>query len=215
MWLLKLKIKHDCCIGSRCKKFSCQSYSIPLTQWSKSNYEYVLGQHILLGEQKDINNFVKDLKKDPRTVNLEREENIIYLLERSRNIKIPARIYSRSIFFVKPVYVDKDGYEYWEVASFEKSILTKYLSEIKKQREFEVELQNLSQSRLKFIWYEKTMPPLTEKQKKAFELAVEYGYYKFPRKINLEKLSKLMKISISTYQEHLRVAESKIIPSLK
>ena len=91
MWILKLKIKHDCTIGSRCKKYLCHCQSIPLTQWSKGDYEYVLGQHIISGEEDSINRFIRDLKKDPRTVNIETYANIIYLLERHKDIKIPAK----------------------------------------------------------------------------------------------------------------------------
>ena len=57
------------------------------------------------------------------------------------------------------------------------------------------------------------MPRLSNKQREAYQLAVENGYYKFPRKIGLEEMAKIMKISVSTFQEHLRKAEEKIIPS--
>ncbi len=55
---------------------------------------------------------------------------------------------------------------------------------------------------------------LPEKQKKAFLLAIENNYYEYPRKIELEKLAKIMKVSLSTYQERLRKAElmKKILP---
>ena len=58
------------------------------------------------------------------------------------------------------------------------------------------------------------MDNLTDKQKHAFDLAVEHGYYGIPKRTDLAKLSRMMKISLATYQEHLRRAESKIIPSL-
>jgi len=59
------------------------------------------------------------------------------------------------------------------------------------------------------------MPPLTEKQKRAFELAIEQGYYDIPKRTDLKKLSKLMKVSLATFQEHLKRAEAKIIPKLQ
>ncbi len=58
------------------------------------------------------------------------------------------------------------------------------------------------------------MPKITDKQKEAIELAIENGYYGFPRKTDLEKLSKIMKISRVTFQEHLRKAESKLVPQI-
>lgn len=215
MWLAKLKIKHDCTIGNRCKKFSCQSNSFPLTSWNKGNHEYVFGEHILIGENKDINQFVRDLKKDKKAIKVEKVNNIVYLIEKHKHIKIPARLYNRQFFLVKPVYVDKEGYEFWEIASFDKNILIKYISDIKKQKDFQVEIGKIVETKIKSVWYEKTMPIMSEKQKRAFELALENGYYKFPRKIDLGGLAKRMKVSTSTFQEHLRKAEAKIIPSFK
>ena len=55
---------------------------------------------------------------------------------------------------------------------------------------------------------------LTEKQKQAIHEAIINGYYNYPRKIDLEKLSKIMKVSRVTFQEHLRKAESKLIPQI-
>ncbi len=56
------------------------------------------------------------------------------------------------------------------------------------------------------------LPKLTKKQKQALILAVENNYYGYPRKIKLEKLAKIMKISLSTYQFHLAKAEAKLLP---
>ncbi len=58
------------------------------------------------------------------------------------------------------------------------------------------------------------MPNLTELQKQAIELAIKEGYYRVPKKTSLRKLAKMMHLSLSTYQRHLQVAESKIIPDL-
>ena len=58
------------------------------------------------------------------------------------------------------------------------------------------------------------LPKLTAKQKTALVSAVENGYYGYPRKVKLEYLAKLMKISLSTYQFHLAKAEAKLMPFL-
>lgn len=213
MWIMKLAIEHDCTIGNRCKKFLCESYSTPLTQWTEKSYEYVLGQHIIQGNKIDA--FVQDLKKDKRTVRLERKQSTIYLLERHKEQKIPARLYDKRLFFIKPVYVNKQGIETWEVASFDKRLLQAFFRSLSAQKGVECTLQKLASAKIKDIYFPKVMPNITAKQKRAYELAVEHGYYHFPRSIDLENLAKIMKVSISTYQEHLRKAEGKIIPSLK
>ena len=44
------------------------------------------------------------------------------------------------------------------------------------------------------------------------ELAINAGYYNYPKKITLPELAKKMKISYSTFQAHLKKAEGKIFP---
>ncbi|MDP3741951.1 MAG: helix-turn-helix domain-containing protein [Candidatus Micrarchaeota archaeon] len=56
------------------------------------------------------------------------------------------------------------------------------------------------------------MTGLTQKQLIAFQLACQLGYYKYPRSVSLEQLAKAAKLSYSTYKEHLRRAEEKIMP---
>jgi len=55
-------------------------------------------------------------------------------------------------------------------------------------------------------------PELTSKQKQAINLAIEEGYYSIPRKIDVKDLAKKSNLAFSTYQTHLRKAESKLIP---
>lgn len=52
---------------------------------------------------------------------------------------------------------------------------------------------------------------LTPQQLKAVNLAIEKGYFEIPKKVNLEELSQQMKISRTTFLEHLRKAEKKIL----
>lgn len=58
----------------------------------------------------------------------------------------------------------------------------------------------------------KVSPELTERQRRAMELAIKNGYYDSPRKTNIKKLAKISGLSFSTFQVHLRKAEEKLIP---
>ena len=49
-------------------------------------------------------------------------------------------------------------------------------------------------------------------EKKAFDIATNRGYYDYPRNAELKNLAQEMGVSLSTYREHLRKAEKKIIP---
>jgi predicted DNA binding protein len=55
---------------------------------------------------------------------------------------------------------------------------------------------------------------LTAKQGDAIATALESGYYQVPKKTTTEELALKQKVPRTTYEEHLRKAESKILHAL-
>jgi predicted DNA binding protein len=55
---------------------------------------------------------------------------------------------------------------------------------------------------------------LTTKQADAIATALELGYYQVPKKTTTEDLALKHKVPRTTYEEHLRKAESKILRAL-
>ena len=55
---------------------------------------------------------------------------------------------------------------------------------------------------------------LTEKQMDALLTAYSNGYYSLPRKANIQDIAHKKKVSRTTYQEHLKKAENKLVASL-
>jgi predicted DNA binding protein len=52
---------------------------------------------------------------------------------------------------------------------------------------------------------------ITERQLAALQLALERGYYEQPRKTSLRDLADQTAVARSTYEEHLRKAENKLL----
>ncbi len=75
-------------------------------------------------------------------------------------------------------------------------------------------LEKIKQTKLDDIYYTRLMPHLSSQQKTAITLAFEEGYYNWPKRTNFQVLAKRMKVSVSTYREHLKKAEQKILPNL-
>ena len=55
---------------------------------------------------------------------------------------------------------------------------------------------------------------LTEKQMDALLTAYSNGYYSLPRKANVQDIAHKKRVSRTTYQEHLKKAENKLVASL-
>jgi len=215
MWVAKLRIKHnDCVVGTRCKKFNVTSAGIPLSSYTDKDFQYFSHFETLSGKEEDIKKFVDDLKKDKEIIDLEMSGNSLFFLVRiPKKTKIPTTHYDPKIFWLKPVVVDQQGYEWWDIGTWDRTLLNKFINALQKGN-YDLKIIKIKNELLNEIYFPQVMPFLTKNQKKALELAYQSGYYDFPRKIELRNLAKKAGISLSTFREHLRKAEKRIIPNL-
>ncbi len=211
MWVAKFKIKHDCILGNRCEKFKIILQSSNPSVYREKNKVISSSMHYMSGEPKQINSFIKDLKKDKKVVGLERKGHMFFLLEKAD--KKAVKYYNPKIMFTKPVIMDAQGYETWEIASWQRKEIENFVEKVEKDFK-NFELLKMKEIKIDNVFFPRLMPNLTDLQKRAIELAIEKGYYKTPRQVDLRKLARMMDISLSTYQQHLRTAEQKLIPNL-
>ena len=215
MWIAKLKLKHeDCAIGRRCKRFHVTSIGIPFNSYKEDDKEHFSHFETLVGDEKQIQMFIEDIKEDPAIHNLEIQGNSIFFVnEVPIQQHIPTTHYNKKIFFIKPVVVDEKGFESWEIGSWNEEILRGFIVNLQKEH-FDIKILKIQNEKLNEIYFPQVMPFLTKSQKKAIELATQRGYYNFPRKVELKDLANESGISLSTFREHLRKAEKKIMPDL-
>lgn len=211
MWIAKVKLKHKCILGDRCQKFKIILQSVAFSVFKQKGKIITSSMHYISGDPKNIDDFIKDLSKDKNVIKLERKGNTFLLLEKA-DIKAVA-FHTPKIIFVKPVLIDTEGYETWEISSWEKKEVSKFIKNVQKRIE-DFKLLQFYQIAIDNVFFPKLMPNLTDKQRRAIELAIKEGYYKSPRKIDLRKLAKLIGVSLATFAQHLRSAEEKLIPDL-
>mgnify|MGYP003967910021 CR=1 FL=1 len=126
MWIAKIKMKHDCLLGNRCKKFQVEATAYELGSNIKGKTKITNSVHQLFGEEKQIQKFIKDLKKDKEVLHLEYKNNNLFLVDKKPNT--PVKNYNRDIFLASPVTIDKEGYESWEIGSFDREEINKFLN---------------------------------------------------------------------------------------
>ncbi|NTV23573.1 MAG: hypothetical protein HGA85_04320 [Nanoarchaeota archaeon] len=208
MWAVKLQIRHDDWILAKTLKYNLTATGIPLNSYKKNGKQYHNGMVLLNGKEKDKEKFVKSLSEDSRIKRFKATGNQVFVLVEGDDHIAPYM--DPAMFFLKPVFF-KQGYEYWELGSWEKKPLTEFYKKIKTIAE--VKMLRLKEENPS-VFIQSAVPKLTEKQRKALELALEHGYYTFPRKIDVERLAMISKVPRTTYQEHLRKAESKLMQIL-
>ena len=209
MWTLKVSLNgKSALIGSRTLKHKINLFGFPLSYYYEKNWVIVNITGIILGNEKNKKEFIKDWKNSGRLIDIEFNEDFFIAV-----IKEPIfakTIYNKDIIHLSPVLIDEHGWETLYVSSFNKKVIEKFLKTLEKN--YEIKLHFLKQQKVKNISVMQQNPELTDKQKQAMHLAIKHGYYSYPRKISIENLAKLCKLSFSTYHAHLRKAEQKLLP---
>ena len=214
MWITKLKLKHaDCPIVNRCEKFNLIVLSYPSTWYEKNGKKFATTTcYFQSTDEKQKKKFIEDLKADRRISNLEVSGDIFtYEINLDKEGEHVMLYHIKKIIFVKPTVNHYDGFEYWEVASWKREELENFIKALKGHMDV-CEILKIENSPLTDVYFPNVMPKLSSHQKTALELAYRNGYYSYPRKITLEQLAKIAKIGVSTFQEHLRKAELKLLP---
>lgn len=212
MWLAKFKIKHkNCLLTPKCVKRKVTDLVYVLKAWNDGQHYCYTELHILQGSEENKKKFLRDLKKEKTIIKVEAKGNYIFTLNKEPLEKqYYSPVFDPHLLQPKPIMVSPDGYEYWEMACWDR----KPLMDILKVPVFETELKSIQNMKLAEIYLPQIYPKLSPKQKQALELAVKEGYYDYPRRIYLEKLAHIAKVKRQSYQENLRRAEKKLVPFL-
>ncbi len=157
---------------------------------------------------------MKELKGDKRLTKLEVSGDIFtYEINLGKKGEHVMLYHTKNIFFVKPVVNSSDGHEYWEVSAWTKQELQKFIESLQNHMG-SCKILKMEKTKLSDVYFPNIMPKISKQQRKAIDLAYVHGYYSYPRKITLERLAKIAGVKTPTFQEHLRKAEIKLLPSL-
>ncbi|MEA3513972.1 MAG: helix-turn-helix domain-containing protein [Nanoarchaeota archaeon] len=221
MWLCKFKIYDEHNIFRKLvEKNKVELYYYPVNYYIKKNRYFFIVAGIIRGDNK--NKFFSDLmrlkeaKKGRKIELLEREGDFFTMIS-SHDIyeeekKYVNSFYNPAIIHHKPIIFHKDGWEEWEIFSLERDAIEDIINIGKEV--YDLKLLSLHKRKIKNFGFLTILPELTAKQENALKLALEFGYYNYPRKISLDKLAKIAKLSFSTFQAHVRKAENKILSFL-
>jgi predicted DNA binding protein len=209
MWVMKLRMDAKTLfLGSLAIKHKVAIFGSPLSFSYKNKELYLQVCGVLVGSNKDA--FLKDFEKDKRVVAVEVNKDLVVASYKTKGFVK----WLDNDHFIHSAHlsIDFDGLETLTLESFQKSSLMLLFSILKKK--YSAELICIEQKDSSVIPVLRSAVSLTSKQRLALELALSHGYYKFPRLISVLELSKIAGVSFSTFQQHLRKAESKVLPAI-
>jgi len=205
MWVGKFKIKHDDWVLESTVKFNVELRGNPLNSFSRKGKKYHTALMILYGRDDNKKKYIESLKSNKMVTMYSLQGNQLYVLIEGEDAI--THYFKESLFLVQPVHL-KQGYEYWELSAWQRKELTDFHKNIKKIAD--VELLKLK-SEIPSVFIKQPIPQLTQKQQQTLELAQSRGYYRYPRKISVDQLAKIAGVPRTTFQEHLRRAEAKMM----
>jgi len=215
MWYLKVKYQHsDCIYAPKLQELNLNGFFYFVGEYTKGNYIYTSAMIQLIGDEGNIKKYVRYLKNHKEINKIEVYDNLVFVLAKhKKELVLYEAGYGPQLIYTTPTYLNKEGYEIIEVASWNRKSLQNYIDSLEKNKTTTYfEILQFNQKKMEDIYVAKLLPKLPEKQKQAITLAFKHGYYEFPRKNDLDKLAKIPNVSKQTYRENLRKAEAKIIP---
>lgn len=105
----------------------------------------------------------------------------------------------------------QDGYEYWTVVvTASRSTIQARLDAVRREMDAEIAVEGMKSAHTSTVQMA-SEAELSERQREVFELAQREGYYTWPRETSASGLADKMDVSKTTFLEHLRKAEAKIL----
>ncbi len=191
----------------------------PINHYMKNNRFYFVVAATVRGKEQDKKNFFRDLNRLKKSGTWRKIESLeiekdLFILITSQDVNEESKkevsvFYNKEIIHYQPILFRHDGWEEWEVASLKRKNLEDLLSS--GTIHYRLKLRYLKRKKITQVGFFTMLPTLSVKQEHAVQLALEQGYYTYPRKTSLKRLATLAGLSFSTFQAHVRKAENKIL----
>ena len=112
----------------------------------------------------------------------------------------------------------RDGWEWYRMIAFSQKDIKSTFDELANFAKFEIisrtSRPDYSVRETFVVSTNKLFGELTGKQRDALVAALDNGYYRVPKKVTTDAIAQRLGVPRTTYEEHLRKAESKILRSV-
>jgi predicted DNA binding protein len=123
------------------------------------------------------------------------------------------KFYNKDVFYIEPWTIDGiTGLHHLHLGAWEKEHLSELYTLLRSSHKGN--MLKITEDKSLNLFLFSIFPQLTQKQREAMELAIQHGYYDYPRKVEIKELARIAGCSFSTFHAHLRKAERKVIPAM-
>nr|KXH75477.1 MAG: hypothetical protein AM325_11085 [Candidatus Thorarchaeota archaeon SMTZ1-45] len=215
MSMLEFRVSHDCPISNISRRYP----SVKMFEWSNREQQVL---EFIVENQEDYEMILEELMEIDVKIDVMSDDRKVHLITRARSCTagvetVTETIEELDLLEVYPVVYDS-GWEYYRVVTFKSEEFGKLL---RKLRESGFEVEVLKRSTFEGFLAsslsasaDAMFSKLTEKQMDSLVTAFIYGYYDRPRRTDIQSIAKKLGVPRSTFQEHLKKAERKVMSAL-
>ncbi len=206
MYKCKFKFSHNnCWLVDVSKKFPQLTF-IDNAAYVKPNGD-LMDVCFIKGNSKYFKKVIKFLRSHKsvlgvRTVERGKDYLFLQVIGNRKTMFFTTLLISKHNCFRIGDVIAKNGYEKWVIGAPKKSDINNLVLELKKYGK--ITSKHITKAPAKIV-------DLTKKQERALALAYYNNFYNIPRGIDLKKLASEIGVNKSTFREHLKSAERKII----
>ncbi len=215
MSMLEFRVRHDCPISNISRRYP----SVKIFEWSNREQQVL---EFLVENHGDYEMVLEEMMAIDLKMDVVSDGRRVHLITRSRSCTagvptVTESIEKSELLEIYPVVYDC-GWEYYRVVAFESEEFGRLLKNLRASG-FETEV--LKRGAFEGFLASSLSPSadalfsgLTEKQMDSLVTAFIYGYYDRPRRTDIQSIAKRLGVPRSTFQEHLKKAERKVMSAL-
>jgi predicted DNA binding protein len=216
MYAAAIEVRHDCPVGSLSRNLP----NLRIAHWCVDSRDLFQ----VSGPDEQIEAFREDIvaKFGGRQV-YATESGVLLVTQVCRcgppgGRGIGTTIRSAGVWDIPPI-IYREGWESWRVLAWSEGALREMFRAIREVGEVRIvslrPIENLSMEKMMLMPAGDVFGGLTEKQSLAVLLGLRHGYYSMPSQTSIDRLADGAGLSSSTFSEHLRKAESRILQNLR
>ena len=209
-----LKVTHDCPYANISQKFP----SLKMFAWCNNERDII---ELITENEADWKPIMEQAEKVFDIVEETSDQSKVHILVKpctcGKDNSISTHIEASNLLEIPPVMYDQ-GWEYHRVIAFRHKDLESLLQSLE-EKKFTFEIMH----KIPFEGFiagsltltaDALFANLTEKQMEALLTAYGCGYYSLPRKADVQTIASKKRMSRTTFQEHLKKGENKLVESL-
>lgn len=204
------RVKHECPY----RKISERYPDLTIREWYLSDCQVIE----VTSPESPTNDLLEEIDQLGTILHKSVDESGLHVVTQSCLCSLEGSIIERFEEYnclYQPPTIHRQGWEHYTVIAFDESDVRALLHDLEADRDIEVlsktaiTEQQIPHSMLAPV--DQLFEDVTERQLAALRLALESGYYEQPRKTSLRELADQTAVARSTYEEHLRKAENKLL----